>query len=77
MTTESLFLSAAELVAYTGLDQPAAQERLLREWGFTVYRNRDNKVMLAREAVVRRQIGEQPSAGKQEPQLVLRDAVCI
>lgn len=73
MTIESMFLTEAELVAYTGgLTQPAAQARYLRELGFDVTPNRDNKIQLAREAVVRRQLGIKITEAANEPVLRLR-----
>lgn len=64
-----LFLSHAELVALTGATQPAAQERIItREIGLMAYRNRNNEVRLAREALVRLQLGEaQASKHKTDP----------
>ncbi|MHB1176528.1 MAG: DUF4224 domain-containing protein [Sulfuriferula sp.] len=53
----SLFLTDEELTALTGSPQPATQERVLREWGLNVTRNRVNKIMLTREALTRHQLG--------------------
>lgn len=69
-----MFLSDAEVSDLTGATQPAAQERILREWGLTVYRSRANKVMVSREAVVRWQLGERPEKARREPVLRLGTA---
>lgn len=66
--TDSPFFSEDELVEITGLTNPAAQERLLRSWGLNVYRNRANKVKLAKEAFIRWQLGEKIKK-ESEPQL--------
>lgn len=67
-----MFLTETEVAALTGATQPATQERILREWGLTVYRSRTNKVMVSREAVIRWQLGERPAAThKREPVLRL------
>lgn len=66
--TDSPFFSEDELVEITGLTNPAAQERLLRSWGLNVYRNRANKVKLAKEAFIRWQLGEKVR-NEPEPQL--------
>ncbi|MDO9227132.1 MAG: DUF4224 domain-containing protein [Pseudomonadota bacterium] len=68
-----MFLTPEELSSLTGLDQPAAQERLLREWGLTVFRNRANRVMLDREALTRWQLGVRMQQDK-EPKVRLRKA---
>lgn len=65
---DSQFFSEDELVEITGLTNPAAQERLLRSWGLNVYRNRANKVKLAKEAFIRWQLGEKIKK-ESEPQL--------
>lgn len=68
--SDAAFLTDEELRELTGLEQPAAQERLLRSWGLSVYRNRANKVKLSREALARWQLGERASSGKPaEPRL--------
>ncbi len=64
----SLFFSDEEIVEITGLTNPTAQERLLRSWGLNVYRNRANKVKLAKEAFIRWQLGEKIKK-ESEPQL--------
>ena len=69
-----MFLTPEELHDLTGLVKPAAQERLLRSWGISVFRNRANRVMLSREALTRWQLGEK-IASTSEPQLRLRNAV--
>lgn len=66
-----MFLSAQEVADLTGATQPATQERILREWGLTVYRSRANKVVVSREAVVRWQLGEKPDKARREPVLRL------
>jgi hypothetical protein len=66
-----MFLTQEEIREATGLEQPSAQERLLRSWGLTVFRNRANKVMLAREAYVRWQLGERPERIQKTPQVKL------
>lgn len=68
-----MFLTPDELRDLTGLEQPAAQERLLRSWGLSVFRNRANRVMLAKEALTRWQLGERMTKEK-EPQLRLKKA---
>lgn len=70
----SNFLDEAEIVELTGLEQPAAQERLLRAWGLIVFRNKANKVKLSREALVRLQLGERPERARKDPQVKLRKA---
>lgn len=62
-----MFLTESELADLTGATQPAAQERILREWGLTVYRSRANKVMVSREAVIRWQLGERSVRAGREP----------
>lgn len=71
--TTSMFLTPDELHDLTGLVNPAAQERLLRSWGISVFRNRANRVMLSREALTRWQLGERIST-KSEPKLRLLHA---
>lgn len=66
---ETMFCTAAEIEHLTGSPQPAAQERILREWGLTVTRNRLNRVILTRDALVRWQLGERPEKAKKEPVL--------
>lgn len=66
-----MFLSAQEVADLTGATQPATQERILREWGLTVYRSRANKVVVSREAVVRWQLGKKPDKARREPVLRL------
>ncbi len=66
----SMFLTDEELAALTGSPQPATQERVLREWGLNVTRNRANKVMLTREALTRHQLGQKTET-KAEPKLRL------
>jgi len=73
-TTTAEFLTPAEVALLTGLEQPAAQERLLRAWGLTVFRNRANRIMLSREALVRWQLGERPEKARKQPQVKLRKA---
>ena len=64
-------LSQAEIQARTGLKQPAAQEKLLREWGLVVFRNRANQVILSREAFIRWQLGERPPRQDKAPKVKL------
>lgn len=65
----SSILEASEIEAITGLDQPAAQERLLRKLGLAVFRNKANKVILTREALVRWQLGERPERKAKSPRV--------
>lgn len=58
-----------EIKAITGLDQPAAQERWLNEKGLRAFRNRDNKVVLSREAFIRWQLGDKVKQAEPEPRL--------
>lgn len=67
-----MFLTDSELRELTGAIQPATQERILREWGLTVFRSRTNRVMVSREAVVRWQLGERTDKVKREPVLRMR-----
>jgi hypothetical protein len=67
----TLFLTQDELLELTGLEQPAAQERLLRSWGLTVLRNRANRVVLTRDALTQWQLGVRMHQEK-EPKLRLR-----
>jgi hypothetical protein len=69
-----MFLDPQEIRDLTGLEQPAAQERLLRSWGLTVFRNRANRVMLAREALTQFQIGVRLTKESPEPRLRLKKA---
>lgn len=69
----AMFLDPDEIATLTGSSQPAAQERILREWGLNVTRNRLNRVMLSREAYVRWQLGERATV-KREPVLRLQSA---
>lgn len=72
--SDSPFLTTAEIVELTGLEQPAAQERLLRRWGLTVFRNRANKVKLSRETLTRWQLGERSGKANKQPQVKLLKA---
>lgn len=72
--SDSPFLTEAEIVEFTGLEQPAAQERLLRSWGLTVFRNRANKVKLSRETLTRWQLGERSEKARKQPQVKLLKA---
>lgn len=74
LAADGVFLSPEELADLTSLEQPAAQERLLRSWGLTVFRNRANRVMLSREALVRWQLGERPERTQQAPRVKLLKA---
>jgi len=68
-----MFLTQAEIAELTGLTQPAAQERALQEMGLTAWRNPANRVILAREALVRWQLGERTSQrAVKEPQVKIR-----
>lgn len=70
MSNESVFfLSDDEIAEFTGLDQASAQARYLRGMGFNIKPNRDNKIRLAREAMVRHQIGIQMAEAANEPVL--------
>lgn len=70
-----MFLTPDELRDLTGCVKPASQERRLREMGLTVHRNAANRVMLAREALVRWQLGERgDKRPAKEPQVRLRAA---
>lgn len=71
MSHLGLFLEPDEIKDLTGLEQPAAQERVLRAWGLTVFRNRANRIMLSREALVRWQLGERPERADRAPQVKL------
>lgn len=62
-----------ELKQLTGLEQPAAQERLLRSWGLNVFRNKANRVMLSKEAYRQHQLGVKAQQNK-EPKVRLRKA---
>lgn len=66
-----MFLTDAELAELTGLRQPAAQARTLREWGLTVYLSKANRVMVSREALVRWQLGERSQVAR-EPVLKMQ-----
>ncbi len=72
----SSILEPSEIETITGLDQPAAQERLLRKLGLAVFRNKANKVILTREALVRWQLGERPGRKTKGPQVkMLRSTI--
>lgn len=71
-TPESPFLTDAEVERLTGSAQPATQARVLADMGLVVRPNRANRVIVAREAIVRLQLGERPEGRKREPRLRLR-----
>ena len=60
-------LSEEEIRRITGSNQPAAQERAFAEMGIRAHRNRLNQVIVAREALIRWQLGERTQ--KREPVL--------
>ena len=64
-----MFLTEAEVIKATGCIQPAAQENWFLEHGLNAYRNRNNEVIVAREAYVRWQLGEKPAKAVREPML--------
>ena len=70
---DGLFLTAAEIVSLTGATQPAAQERIIiQDLGLYAHRNRNNEVKLAREALIRKQLGVSlQNTAAAEPELVL------
>lgn len=69
----SFFLTEEELIDFTGAAQPATQERVLQEMGLNVKRNRLNRVKLAREALIRFQLGEKVKMEKEPELRLLRD----
>lgn len=70
---DGLFLTEAEIVSLTGATQPAAQERIIiQDLGLYAYRNRNNEVKLAREALIRKQLGASAqNTAAAEPELML------
>lgn len=53
------FLTQAELIALTGAQRASLQAEVLRAMGLNVWPNRAGKIMLAREALVRCQLGSE------------------
>jgi hypothetical protein len=58
-----------EIEAITGLTQPAAQEEFLVSMGLRAFRNKANRVVLAREVFCRWQLGAKVQTEQHEPQL--------
>lgn len=68
-----LFLSEQEIRELTGSTQRATQFKRLVEMGLHPLRANGGPVMLAREALIRWQLGERPERqSRREPQLRIR-----
>lgn len=67
-----LFVTQDALVKLTGASQPATQERILRNWGLNVSRNRLNRVELTCEALIRWQLGQKTPTTDSEPVMHFR-----
>lgn len=53
----SEFLTPEEVADLTGAKMPSIQAEVLRDMGLNVWPNRQNKVKVSREALIRCQIG--------------------
>lgn len=62
----SEFLTPEEVADLTGAKMPSIQSKVLRDMGLNVWPNRQNKVKVSREALIRCQLGQREQV-KREP----------